>query len=131
MKPQLLKLLTVGLITLAVFSPALLVWWRIWHYHSVLVEIQQVVRSNDRAALPTATITVPQQSDRSQTNISNLPFKVIASALTPLAFLGFIISVPVGFWAGLWLSDRYRTRRTTMLKQQVATLEKLWQQSLY
>jgi len=43
MKTQLLKLLTVGVITLAVFSPTLLVWWRLWHYHSKFVNVQIVL----------------------------------------------------------------------------------------
>ncbi|SRR5579883_163661 len=131
MKPQLLKLLTVGLITLAVFSPALLVWWRIWHYHSELMDFQPVVLSSDRAALHMATIAMPSDGRLSLSDADKSSIKAVALALVPLAFLSFIIAVSSGFWVGLWLSDRHQTRRTITLKQQIATLERLWQQSIY
>jgi hypothetical protein len=124
MKAQLLKVITVGLITFIVMAPALIVWWRIWHYHQEFVNAQRVIFSTDRTLLHSPAIAVTHNEEFS------LPHAIKPGFQAP-AVLGFMGAVPAGFGLGLWLSDRHQARRTTTLKQNVATLEKLWQQSLY
>lgn len=120
----LLKFLAVCLIALVMLSPALVIW-RIWHYHNAFIAAQHTVllgssMSDLAIALvqdTTATPTVQAQL-RSAPSTTNAP-----------VFISFIASVLVGFYSGQVL-NRYQTRRSR-LRQQVATLEKIWQQNLY
>jgi ABC-type nitrate/sulfonate/bicarbonate transport system permease component len=123
MKAQLLKRLTVGLITSAMLSPAVILWWKIWQYHSEFVNVQPVVPSTDGTMLDLGEFWLTD-------GIQQL-VKAILLVITTPDFLGFLVSVSLGFWMGLWLNNRNQTRRHMTLKQQVATLEKLWQQSIY
>jgi hypothetical protein len=131
MKAQLLKCLTVGFIMFLVMAPALMVWWRIWHYHQEFVNAQHVVFSTDRTLLQPAAIAMTHNGEFSLPHAIKHVFQPIRLASAMPAVLGFMGAVPAGFGVGLWLSDRRQTRRTTTLKQNVATLEKLWQQSIY
>jgi hypothetical protein len=131
MKAQLLQVLTVGLMTFVMIAPALIVWWRIWHYHQEFVNAQRAVFSADRTLLQPSAIAVTHNGEFSLIHTIKQVCQSITSTPAMPAVLGFMGAVPVGFGLGLWLSDRHQTRRTTMLKQNVAALEKLWQQSLY
>lgn len=131
MKAQLLKFLTVGLITFVVIAPAFIVWLRVWHYHQEFVNAQRVVFSTDRTLLRPVAISITHNGEFSWSHAIKQVFQSIRSASATPAVLGFMGAVPAGFGLGLWLSDRHQTRRTTTLKQDVAALEKLWQQSLY
>jgi hypothetical protein len=123
MKTQLLKLLTVCFIISILISPALLIWWRIWYYHNEFMTAQQVFQLDNRTDLNSVALL--------STEALKQAFRPVSSVITNSVFLGFLISIPLGFWVGLLLSDRYQTRRHTTLREQVATLEKLWQQSIY
>lgn len=131
MKARRWRLLWVGCIMLTIVSPALMVWWRIWQYHNAFVTVRFATQSTNLASLQPDAIAMTYDLLLS----SQPAVKVLLSVIAAPGMLGFMVAVPVGFWAGLVLSDRYRYRarisRTTTLQQQVATLEKLWQQSIY
>jgi ABC-type phosphate transport system permease subunit len=130
MKAQLLKLLTIFLISLAVISPVL-VFWKIWQCHSQFVNAQRIVLSDDRIALNPVLLSSIQNQESSPTDSSQQQFQPILLTVSLLECLGFIISVALGFCSGLMLNNFYQTRRDLTLRQQVATLEKIWQQSIY
>lgn len=129
MKARRWRLLLVGGIMLTIVSPALMVWWRIWQYHHAFVNAQHVPQSTDLVSFQPDAIAMTYDLLLS----SQPAVKVLLSVMAAPGMFGFMVAVPVGFWAGLVLSDRYRERasRPTTLQQQVATLERLWQQSLY
>lgn len=126
----LLKLLTVCLITLVMLSPVLVVW-KIWQYHSEFVNAQRAVLVEHQPIAEQAMIVTQKHGELSPLPFAQQPFQSISSTVTTSAFLGFMVSVPLGFCSGLLLNNRYQTRRHTVLKQQIAILEKIWQQSMY
>jgi hypothetical protein len=126
----LLKFLTVCLITLVLISPALVVW-RIWEYHNEFVSVQRVVLQDNYTALNQALSLKTNDREFSPTLTVQSPSNSVSSAITIPALLSLIASVPLGFYSGLLLSNRYQTRHNTTLERQVATLEKIWQQSIY
>jgi hypothetical protein len=104
MKAQLSRVLSISLLTLMVLAP-LCVLWKIWNYHMDYV--------SDRPSLISHAFTLR-----------------IAMLLLP-AIAGFIGSIGLGFWSGWWLAHHQQTQQNHSLKQQVAILEKIWQQSIY
>lgn len=125
----LLKLVPACLATLVLLSPPLVVW-KIWQCHIEFSNTQQIVLSDPR--LPDrATASLANEADFLPTEFIQLPFQTIPLAIAIPALLGFVVSVPLGFYSGKLLNDRQQSRRSTTLRQQIATLERIWQQSLY
>lgn len=133
----LLRLLVVCLVTLALSSPVLVVW-KVWQNHSEFVNAQRVV--SPQRSVPQQVVSTAKFGEFSHSNfqlrrpqICCVPPRADHTAENPIttsAFLGLIVSVPIGFYSGLLLNYRYRSRRHITLRQQVATLEKIWQQSI-
>jgi hypothetical protein len=135
----LLRLLVVCLVTLALVSPALVVW-KVWQNHSELVNAQRVV-SPEQRLIPKQVVSTTNFGEFSHSNFQLRRLQICCvppgadhiteNPITASALLGLIVSVPIGFYSGLLLNHRYRSRRHTTLRQQVATLEKIWQQSIF
>jgi membrane protein YdbS with pleckstrin-like domain len=125
----LLKLVTFCLMISVLISPVL-VTWRIWQYHIEFINAQHLVMLDDRTTLDPAILSSIHYRFSPIDSVHQL-FKLITSTVATPAFLGFIIAILLGFYSGILLNDRYRIHRHTIRKQQIATLEKIWQQSIY
>jgi hypothetical protein len=120
MKVKLLNLLSVFLIGLVLISPAL-IFWQVWQYHIDYVNVQRV------AFLEYDTI--PQPVTLSTTSYAKFA-SLLRSAISP-STVGFIASSLLGFCSGRMLNTYYQARQDTLFKQKVASLEKVWQRSIY
>ncbi len=146
-----LKLCAICLITFLLVSPALVVW-KVWQNHSDLLLRQRIaasgylVASSDLAGdlasdlpidspdLPSAALSQLASATLIQQPIQSpqpQQIRLFASAVIIPAYLGFMGAVLLGFYTGFLLNNHHQTRRHLALKQQVATLEKIWQQSIY
>lgn len=144
MKAQLLKLLTICLISLAVISPTL-IFWKIWQCHNQLMHAQRAVLTDNVLSDQVLSENTPPENHEAlnqiilashyeqflSTNAARQQFQSGALAVPTSEWLSFIISIFLGFCSGLFLNNFYQTRRDITLKQKVATLEKIWQQSIY
>lgn len=141
MKVKFLNILTVGLITLAVLSPGLVVFGVIWGRHIQLVKTQnlfcQVNNNNisdDRSltfqthrtpTFPTQASTKPPDHNL-LTRLRNGAEQYYLATILQWLFLFIPICiglVTIGY-------DRYLVYRAAVFQEQVAMLERLWQQSI-
>ena len=140
MKVKLLKVLTVSLVTLALISPGVAVFTIVWGQHREFVKTQ-----NLSCELPKINIAYPQLVP--QTKIINTqPFLVKVKSsdnnflhqlkiaakkyklVTILQWLFLVIPICIG--VGIIAYDRYLVYRAAVLKEHIAMLEKMWQQSI-
>ena len=140
MKVKLLNVLTVCLVTLAVLSPGVVVFSIVWGRHTELVKTQDlacVVNKNnsDNARLSTQTKTLNSSPNQPNTKLSDC--NVVNQILTAteqyrLATLlqWLILLTPICIGLGILVYDRYLVYRAAVLKEQIAMLERLWQQSI-
>lgn len=130
MKAQLLKFLTAWLMISVLISPVVVVW-KIWHDHSDFVNTQRVVQSDSRLLSQSFTSSTATYSQFFSVDSTKQTLQSLSSSVITFAVLGFLLSIPLGFYTGILLNARYRTQRHMTLKQQAAILEKIWQQSIY
>ena len=136
MKLKLLNVLTVCLVTLGVLAPALLVFGLIWERHIDLVKTHYIVYEfqKDRVyADNQKTTDCYKQTELLKSYNGSVGQLITPSQEEPIAHIlrSFIFFVPIGICLGISLSDRYRAYRAAVFKQQVKTLERLWQQSIH
>jgi hypothetical protein len=129
-----LKLCAICLITFLLISPVLIVW-KVWQSHSDLIARQRFAAFDSLSAPSisrTSDFTLPPQTALPSLApaLTQPRFQAASAAIIPV-YLGFTGAVLLGFYSGLLLNHRYQTRRHRTLKQQVAALEKIWQQSIY
>jgi hypothetical protein len=140
MKVKLLKVLTVSLVTLALISPGVAVFTIVWGQHREFVKTQ-----NLSCELPKINIASPQLVP--QTKIINTqPFlvkvkssdnnflhqlKIAAKKYKLVIILQWLFLVtPICVGVGIIAYDRYLVYRAAVLKEHIAMLEKMWQQSI-
>jgi hypothetical protein len=140
LKVKLLNVLTVCLVTLAVLSPGVVVFSVVWGRHTELVKTQNlacVVNKNnsDNARLSTQTTSINPSPNQPNTKFSDC--NVVNQILTAteqyrLATLlqWLILLTPICIGLGILVYDRYLVYRAAVLKEQIAMLERLWQQSI-
>jgi hypothetical protein len=140
MKSKLVQICTVGLITLLVLSPELVILSIIWEQHLELVQPQELAcdvnqsSSNQVELAPLedgknsyqlrlkSQFSDTKFNQRSLTNTEN--YKIVK--ILQLFFLLFPIFVGVF----VILYDRYLSYRTSVLQQQVEMLERVWQNNI-
>ncbi|MBD2355292.1 hypothetical protein H6G41_11790 [Tolypothrix sp. FACHB-123] len=140
MKVKLLNVLTVCVITLAVLSPALLVFSMVWGKHIELAKAQNLtcevnnnIKANEVLAPQTGGISSSQFQDSNQISVTNLRTqKLTAIEQYQLAtFLEwFFFLTPICMGLGIIVYDRYLVYRNAVFKEQVEMLERLWQQGI-
>ena len=140
MKVKLLNMLTVSLVTLALISPGIIVFTIVWGQHREFVKTQ-----NLSCELPKINIASPQLVP--QTKIINTqPFlvkvkssdnnflhqlKIAAKKYKLVIILQWLFLVtPICVGVGIIAYDRYLVYRAAVLKEHIAMLEKMWQQSI-
>ncbi|MEA5578753.1 hypothetical protein [Anabaena sp. UHCC 0451] len=140
MKLKILNVLTVGLVTLAVLSPGIIVFNLIWGRHIELVrtqnlscQITKINKGSDSLSLqPQSINTLPSPTSKklSQHNFF-VQVQILAKQYKIAAILQWLVlATPIGI--GFWIIgyDRYLVYRAAVLKAQVEMLERLWQQSI-
>ncbi len=137
MKLKLLNILTVCFVTLGVLAPALLVFGLIWERHIELVKTHYLVYEVQKERLyaeNAKTTDWHKQTELLKSYNGNFLGQIITpSQPDPIAHIlsSFIFFNPMGICLGISLSDRYRAYRAAVFKEQVETLERLWQQSIH
>lgn len=143
MRLQLLKFLTVGLLTLIVLSPELVVLSVVWEQHMQLVEIQHLAcEVNEIHAGSQNTSTLPLElagknfaQDSAGIKIFDIkfPHTLLTSAqlYKVVDFLKwFFLLFPICLGIFFFLYDRYLVYRAEIFQQQVEMLERLWHESI-
>jgi hypothetical protein len=140
MKLKILNVLTVGVVTLAVLSPGIIVFNLIWGRHIELVKTQnlscQVTKINqgsDFLSLQQKSINTLQSPIQEQLAPHNFFVKVQIlveqyKIVTILQWL--VLCIPIGIGLGIIAYDRYLVYRAAVFQAQVEMLERLWQQSI-
>jgi hypothetical protein len=140
MKVKLLKVLTVSLVTLALISPGVAVFTIVWGQHREFVKTQ-----NLSCELPKITIASPQLVP--QTKIINTQPSLVKVKLSDNNFLHqlklaakkynlvtilqwLFLVTPICIGVGIIAYDRYLVYRAAVLKEHIAILERMWQQSI-
>jgi len=140
MKVKLLNVLTVGLVTLALISPGVVVFAIVWGEHREFVKTQ-----NLSCELPKINIASPQLV--SQTKVINTQPSLanvkssdnnflhqiqIATKKYKLATIlqWIFLITPICIGIGIIAYDRYIVYRAAVLKEHIAMLERMWQQSI-
>ncbi|MBS3025845.1 MAG: hypothetical protein HCA25_01780 [Dolichospermum sp. DET50] len=140
MKIKLLKVLTVSLVTLALISPGVGVFTIVWGQHREFVKTQ-----NLSCELPKINIASPQlvpqtkiintQPSLVKVKLSDNNFlhqlKIAAKKYNLVTILQWLFLVtPICVGVGIIAYDRYLVYRAAVLKEHIAMLEKMWQQSI-
>ncbi|MBO1056545.1 hypothetical protein VB638_04925 [Dolichospermum sp. UHCC 0684] len=140
MKVKLLNVLTVSLVTLALISPGVVVFAIVWGQHREFVKTQ-----NLSCELPKINIASPQlvpqqkiintQPSLVKVKLSNNNFlhqlKIAARKYKLATILQWIFLItPICTGIGIIAYDRYLVYRAAVLKEHIAILERMWQQSI-
>ncbi|MCM0591619.1 MAG: hypothetical protein HEQ35_22035 [Gloeotrichia echinulata IR180] len=140
MRVKVLNVLTVCAITLAVLSPEILVLSIVWGRHIELIKTQSLtceinnnIRVYDALALQSEGKNIPQSQASIKISDCALnhqkPITVQQYQFTTILQLFFVLT-PICLGLGIMIYDRYLVYRAAVLREQVETLERLWQQSI-
>jgi hypothetical protein len=143
MKLKVLNVLTVGVITLAVLTPGIIVFNVVWGQHLELVKTQNLscqVTNINKDSESLSFLSLPQQSINSlqfPTNSKLSPHNffvqlhIIVEKYKIFTILQWIVlSTPICIGLGIIAYDRYLVYRAAVFKAQVEMLERLWEQSI-
>ncbi|BAY20361.1 hypothetical protein NIES2100_01020 [Calothrix sp. NIES-2100] len=140
MKVKLLNVLTVCVITLAVLSPAILVFSIVWERHIELAKAQNStceLNNNTKANDFLFSQNEGVNSSKNQASINTFQPQLKTQTLTAveqyqLATMleWFFLLTPICVGLGIIVYDRYLVYRNAVFREQVEMLERLWQQSI-
>jgi predicted PurR-regulated permease PerM len=140
MKVKLLNVLTVSLVTLALISPGVIVFAIVWGQHREFVKTQnlscelQKINIASPKSIPQTQI-INTQSSLVQVKSSNSNFlnqlQMAAKKYKLATILQWLFLVtPICIGIGIIAYDRYLVYRAAVLKEHIAMLERMWQQSI-
>ncbi len=139
MKLKLVNILTVGLVTLAVLSPELVVLGVVWERHLEFAQLQHLECNVNQINEGKSTFLSKQKGTKLEQNITSkriFDVNLIEQFLTsPQGYKivkiwqRILLLVPIILGALAFLYDRYLMYRAAVFKQQIEMLERLWQQS--
>jgi ABC-type phosphate transport system permease subunit len=121
MKIKLQKVFIVCLVTLAVFSPGLMVFSIIWQRHLEFIKTQSITQN-----LNFDNYQHYNASDDSSPGIIDL----FQQPNIVIFFQWLLFGVPISMGIMLFLYERYLIRRATTHQQNVDMLERLYQQDI-
>lgn len=140
MKLKIFNVLTVGLVTLAVLAPGIIVFNLIWGRHIELVKTQnfscQVTKINkdsDSLSLqPSSTNTLPSPvNQKLSPHNFFIQLQILAEQYKIATILQWLVlATPICIGFGIIVYDRYLVYRAAVFKAQVEMLERLWQQNI-
>lgn len=140
MKVKLLNVLTVSLVTLALISPGIVVFFIVWGQHIEFVKTQNLscelskINMASPQSVPQAKIINTQPSlvkvKLSDNNfLHQLKIAVKKYKLATILQWLFLVT-PICIGLGIIAYDRYLVYRAAVLKEHIAMLERMWQQSI-
>ena len=140
MKVKLLIMLTVSLVTLALISPGIIVFTIVWGQHREFVKTQNLSCELSKINIASSQL-VPQtkiintQLSLVKVKLSDNSFlhqlKVTAKKYKLATILQWIFLVtPICIGIGIIAYDRYLVYRAAVLKEHIAMLERMWEQSI-
>ncbi len=140
MKGKVVSILTVGLVTLAVLSPEIIVFGIIWQQHLELDKIP-----NTAATFTSLNVEIPNtytylkftenksvlHSFETNQELNAVSFVQELSTLLNkynffLILQRVLLFIPIGIAISIFLYDRYLIYRAAIYKEQVDMLEKMW-----
>ncbi|TAF09398.1 MAG: hypothetical protein EAZ77_05160 [Nostocales cyanobacterium] len=140
MKLKILNVLTVGLVTLVVLAPGIIVFNLIWERHLELVKTQnfscEVTKINQGyeplSLQPQSINTLQSLADKKLSQHSFfVQLQILAEQYKIATILQWLVlATPICIGFGIIGYDRYLVYRAAVLKAQVEMLERLWQQSI-
>jgi hypothetical protein len=140
MKVKLLNVLTVSLVTLALISPGIVVFFIVWGQHIEFVKTQNLscelskINMASPQSVPQAKI-INTQPSLVKVKLSDNNFlhqlKIAAKKYKLVTILQWLFLVtPICIGVGIIAYDRYLVYRAAVLKEHIAMLERMWQQSI-
>ena len=140
MKVKLLNVLTVSLVTLALISPGVVVFFIVWGQHIEFVKTQNLscelskINIASPALVPQTKIINTQPSlvkvKLSENNFLH-QIQIAAKKYKLATILQWLFLVtPICIGIGIIAYDRYLVYRAAVLKEHIAMLERMWQQSI-
>lgn len=140
MRVKLLNVITVCAIILAVLSPEILVFGIIWERHIELVKTQSLTCDMNKNISGYDALVPQSESEnfsqhQASTKSSDCTLnhqKLIAVQQYQFTTIvqWFFILTPIFLGLGIIIYDRYLVYRAAVLREQIETLERLWQQSI-
>jgi hypothetical protein len=148
MKVKVLNFIVVGLFTLLVISPGILVFNIVWEKHlefinmqNLLCDIENNYTGNSQITLPEASRNLSQHQRNNQMSDNKALLQADRNLVNRLLVITqqyrlasilqwFVLITPVFVGLGIIIYDRYLAYRAAILKEQVEILEKLWQESI-
>jgi hypothetical protein len=122
MKIKLQKVFIVCLVTLAVFSPTLMVFSIIWRRHLELINIPESIPEN---------LSFENHQQHQVTDELSTAIRDLFSQPNILIFIQWLLfAVPISLGVMLFLHERYLIHRATTHQKNVDMLERLYQQSI-
>jgi hypothetical protein len=148
MKVKVLNFIAVGLFTLLVISPGIVVFNIVWEKHLEFINMQNLVcdihnnyTGNSEITLPETSTKLSQHQTNNQMSDSKALLQADRNLVNRLLVITqqyrlasilqwFVLITPIFVGLGIIIYDRYLAYRAAILKEQVEILEKLWQQSI-
>ncbi|MEB3149536.1 MAG: hypothetical protein VKL60_10975 [Sphaerospermopsis sp.] len=140
MKLKIFNVLTVGLVTLAVLSPGIIVFNLIWGRHLELVKTQNLSCELTKINPGYASFSFSNQSVNTLESLTQkkipannffLQLQMIVEQYKIVTILQWLVlATPICIGLGIIAYDRYLVYRAAVFKAQVEMLERLWQQSI-
>ncbi|WP_066377330.1 MULTISPECIES: hypothetical protein [unclassified Anabaena] len=140
MKPKLLNVLTVCLVTFAVVSPGLVVLNFVWEKHIEFVKTQKLLYEVSKLNATDTSISISNINQNSSQalfarksptcQIFNQMLANIEHYKILIIFQWLIILTPAMIGLGIVIYDKYLIYRASLLQAQIEMLERLWQQSI-
>jgi hypothetical protein len=140
MKIKLLNVLTVSLVTLALISPGVVVFAIVWGQHREFVktqnlscELQKINMASPKLIPQTKMINTQPSLVKVKLSDNNILRQIQTAAkkyqiATILQWLFLVTPICIG--VGIIAYDRYLVYRAAVLKEHIAILERMWQQSI-
>lgn len=140
MKGKVVSILTVGLVTLAVLSPEIVVFGIIWQRHLELEKIPNAADTFTKLDVDIPNTSTYLKLSESNSFLDSIETKQELNAVSFLQELSalldkynfflilqrLLLMIPIGISIMIFLYDRYLVHRATVYKQQVEMLEKMW-----
>ncbi|MDJ0734051.1 MAG: hypothetical protein QNJ47_08225 [Nostocaceae cyanobacterium] len=124
MRDKLLNFLSVGLITLVVISPGLIVFTVVWERHLELVSTQNLLYNSHNSNVGSWNRNSSQIDD-----IRAFEYFMILEGQYRITtiLLWLLLLTPISLGMGIFGYEKYLIHREKVLEKQIETLERIWQ----
>jgi hypothetical protein len=130
MKSKFLHVLAVGVVTLVILSPGLIIFGIVWEKHVELVKPPNVCCEIIRTNSDHHSLNLSPRKNTAQGFLQKIPIIVAEQFKITTIFQWFVLGTPICIGLGIIAYDRYLDYRAAVLRRQVQMLERLWRQSI-